>query len=61
MRTGDELKDVEQWLAEWFVARSTAGREIARTPQAAVREIDYFEAGWLTSMEVVVLVTGVEE
>jgi acyl carrier protein len=61
MKTGDELKDVEQWLTEWFVAKSNAGKEIARLSPATVRETDYFASGWLTSMEVVELVTGIEE
>jgi acyl carrier protein len=61
MKTGEQLQDVEQWLTEWFVARSNAGREIARMPPAAVRETDYFDGGWLSSMDVVELVTGMEE
>jgi acyl carrier protein len=59
MRTGDELKDVEQWLADWFAARSKNGNE--KMPQAAMLQTDYFAAGWLTSMEVVELVTEIEQ
>jgi acyl carrier protein len=48
---------VEEWLTNWFVART----KITRSPPETLRDIDYFEAGWLTSMEVVEFVTEIEQ
>ena len=60
--------DVEQWLVDWFVARQKIKRD---SPQSqshdphnnfpdSMRNTDYFDAGWLTSMEVVEFVTEIE-
>jgi acyl carrier protein len=48
---------VQQWLTDWFAARA----KIGKTLPDAVHDIDYFEAGWLTSMEVVQFVTEIEQ
>ncbi len=49
-------EEVQQWLKDWFVSR---GKITAATgPFLAT---DYFEAGWLTSMEVVEFVTEIEQ
>jgi acyl carrier protein len=48
---------VQDWLTNWFVARA----KIAKTAPEALRDTDYFEAGWLTSMEVVEFVTEIEQ
>lgn len=48
---------VEQWLTDWFVARAKIGGGV---PENLI-DIDYFDAGWLTSMEVVEFVTEIEQ
>jgi acyl carrier protein len=48
---------IEDWVTAWFVRRS----KISQQEAAHVRHIDYFDAGWLTSMEVVELVTETEQ
>lgn len=49
--------EVQDWLTNWFVARA----KISRSAAENVSDIDYFEAGWLTSMEVVEFVTEIEQ
>lgn len=44
---------MNQWLSEWFSVRKNAG--------SAAPDVNYFEAGWLTSAEVVEFVTEIEE
>jgi acyl carrier protein len=51
---------VEEWLTSWFVARAKIGRGAAERAASAIRSTDYFDAGWLTSMEVVEFVTEIE-
>jgi acyl carrier protein len=54
----EELKaQVQDWLTDWFVARAKTGKSLPETLQC----VDYFEAGWLTSMEVVEFVTEIEQ
>jgi len=48
---------VQDWLTNWFVARA----KISRSAAENVCDTDYFEAGWLTSMEVVEFVTEIEQ
>jgi acyl carrier protein len=48
-------EEVQNWLRDWFRTRGKIGG--LATPQT---DIDYFEAGWLTSMEVVEFVTEIE-
>ena len=61
MKTGEESKwQVQEWLTSWFVARSKIGRNEAEITESALRSTDYFDAGWLTSMEVVEFVTDIE-
>jgi len=47
---------VSEWLMRWFAERGKAA-----PASSASTEINYFEAGWLTSAEVVEFVTEVEE
>jgi acyl carrier protein len=48
-------EDVQNWLQDWFRSRGKInGQNNPRT------DIDYFAAGWLTSMEVVEFVTQIE-
>jgi acyl carrier protein len=54
----EELKaEVEDWLTNWFLLRA----KIGKNAPATLRDADYFEAGWLTSMEVVEFVTEIEQ
>jgi acyl carrier protein len=48
---------IEDWLAAWFVQRS----KISQYEAVHVKHTDYFDAGWLTSMEVVEFVTEIEQ
>lgn len=55
-----ELRDqVQNWLMDWFIARGKLAKKMG-TPET-LRNTDYFEAGWLTSMEVVEFVTEIEQ
>ena len=49
--------EVEEWLKDWFAKRAKIGRQAAKL----CSNVDYFEAGWLTSMEVVEFVTEIEQ
>jgi acyl carrier protein len=51
---------IEEWLTAWFVTRSKVGEEAARGADDTLRTTDYFDAGWLSSMEVVEFVTNIE-
>jgi acyl carrier protein len=60
-KTGDELKaTVEKWLIDWFVARTKITKDAHENQRGTLRDTDYFEAGWLTSMEVVEFVMEIE-
>jgi acyl carrier protein len=62
MQTADKSNlQVQDWLTSWFVARSKIGREAVAAAASVVRKTDYFDAGWLTSMEVVEFVTEIEQ
>ena len=52
---------VQDWLTDWFVARGKLTKKIGETAPETLRNTDYFEAGWLTSMEVVEFVTEIEQ
>ncbi|HVI08325.1 MAG TPA: phosphopantetheine-binding protein [Candidatus Binatia bacterium] len=54
---GDSTANIRQWLADWFFAR---GKIRAGMANGKLFETDYFDAGWLTSMEVVEFVTEIE-
>jgi len=49
-------EQVQAWLRDWFVSRAKIGQPTSQP----LLDIDYFEAGWLTSMEVVEFVTEIE-
>ncbi len=69
--TGQETKQVntvdesrsraEEWLTLWFIERAKIDREAEARAVSAIRGTDYFDAGWLTSMEVVEFVTEIEQ
>jgi acyl carrier protein len=62
MNMENELRDqVQNWLTDWFVARGKLIKKIGETAPETLRNTDYFEAGWLTSMEVVEFVTEIEQ
>jgi acyl carrier protein len=48
---------VQTWLQDWFESRAKNSKQGSR----ASLDIDYFEAGWLTSMEVVEFITEIEQ
>lgn len=48
---------IQEWLKHWFASRGKIGPQASKT----MLEQDYFEAGWLTSMEVVEFVTEIEQ
>jgi acyl carrier protein len=56
-RETEQKAQVQEWLINWFVARS----KISKREPEPVQDVDYFEAGWLTSMEVVEFVTEIEQ
>jgi acyl carrier protein len=63
---GDKLRaDAEEWLVDWFVARQKIKRDSHKGQshdlRNNLRNTDYFNAGWLTSMEVVEFVTEIEQ
>ncbi len=50
-------EQVSRWLTEWFASRARAGAR----GSAEMLDVNYFEAGLLTSAEVVEFVTEIEE
>jgi acyl carrier protein len=56
---GESRQEIVQWLIAWFGARSKGVTQIQNVD--ALCDIDFFEAGWLTSMETVELVTEIEQ
>lgn len=63
--TAEPAAQVREWLLSWFVDRSKLRPEtLSQKPAAAsgdaICDRDYFDAGWLTSMEVVEFVTEIE-
>jgi acyl carrier protein len=57
MRREEFNAQLQEWLTNWFVARAKIDKSASET----LRDTDYFEAGWLTSMEVVEFVTEIEQ
>lgn len=49
---------IRQWLAAWFAARSKSSKHAMVD---GLCEINYFDEGWLSSMEVVEFVTEIEQ
>jgi acyl carrier protein len=48
---------VQGWLKDWFERRAKIGKQQSES----LLDVDYFEAGWLTSMEVVEFITEIEQ
>jgi acyl carrier protein len=54
---GDALKEqASEWLCEWFVSRRKFNGDAAALPV-----INYFDAGLLTSLEVIEFVSEIED
>jgi hypothetical protein len=51
---------VQEWLTNWFIARGKIAKHRAENGRDGLCVTDYFEAGWLTSMEVVEFVMEME-
>jgi len=49
-------EQILSWLRKWFVSRG----KTSQLPDSSFVDLDYFAAGWLTSMEVVEFVTEIE-
>jgi acyl carrier protein len=55
---GDKLRaQVQTWIKDWFASRTKSGK----LPGESSLDVDYLEAGWLTSMEVVEFITEIEQ
>jgi acyl carrier protein len=53
----DELKEqASEWLCDWFVSRRKFKGDILQLP-----EMNYFDAGLLTSLEVIEFVSEIED
>jgi acyl carrier protein len=55
------ISQVQDWLTSWFLARSKIVGEAVEISARVLHMTDYFDAGWLTSMEVVEFVTEIEQ
>lgn len=55
------ISHVQDWLTSWFVVRSKIGGEAVELSADVLHATDYFDAGWMTSMEVVEFVTEIEQ
>ncbi len=49
--------EVQTWLKDWFEKRA----KIGTLNSQSLLDVDYFQAGWLTSMEVVEFITEIEQ
>jgi acyl carrier protein len=55
---GEDLRtEVQAWLKNWFLSKA----KITNLQAESLTDIDYFAAGWLSSMEVVEFITGIEQ
>jgi acyl carrier protein len=58
-------EDVQGWLVDWFAAKEKIGKDTFAKESGSASEsayaLDYFEAGWLTSMEAVEFVMEIEQ
>jgi len=55
-------EEIQSWLEQWFIDKAKIDRTaIGGHGKKSLFDIDYFEAGWLTSMEVVEFVTEIEQ
>jgi D-alanine--poly(phosphoribitol) ligase subunit 2 len=47
---------IQTWIIDWFQSRAKTAKQAGQS----LLNVDYFEAGWLTSMEVVEFITETE-
>ena len=47
---------IQSWIIDWFQRRAKTANQASES-----LNVDYFEAGWLTSMEVVEFITETEQ
>lgn len=50
------MDHIQRWIIDWFESRAKTAKQAGES----LVNIDYFEAGWLTSMEVVEFITEIE-
>jgi acyl carrier protein len=48
---------IQTWIIDWFQSRAKTAKQASES----LLTVDYFEAGWLTSMEVVEFITEIEQ
>lgn len=51
------MDHIQTWIINWFESRAKTAKPAPET----LLTVDYFEAGWLTSMEVVEFITEIEQ
>jgi acyl carrier protein len=54
-------EEIKEWLVRWFTSRGKIGTQENSAIDVSLDDVDYFAAGWLTSMEVVEFVTDIED
>ena len=50
------MDHIQTWIIDWFQSRAKTANQASES-----LNVDYFEAGWLTSMEVVEFITEIEQ
>ncbi|MFY9948257.1 MAG: phosphopantetheine-binding protein [Candidatus Sulfotelmatobacter sp.] len=50
------MERIQTWIIGWFQSRAKTAKQASES-----LNVDYFEAGWLTSMEVVEFITETEQ
>lgn len=51
------MDHIQTWIIDWFESRTKTAKQASES----LLTVDYFEAGWLTSMEVVEFITEIEQ
>ena len=51
------MDHIQTWIIDWFESRAKTTKQASES----LLKLDYFEAGWLTSMEVVEFITEIEQ
>lgn len=59
VQPGIDLQKTQHWLTAWFESRGKIDKQAK--DHDALRTTNYFDAGWLTSMEVVEFITEIEQ
>jgi acyl carrier protein len=54
-------EEIQEWLVSWFANRGKIEPKENYAIDVSLDDVDYFAAGWLTSMEVVEFVTQIED